>query len=426
MGHADQAALANGSYENLMELSLNRIDEFLADLDNAKDDQELRRLFQTYSAEYDLNVPEDPFSELYKNQQFRLYETLSGKAYTPENEVTKFDVEENAVRPFPYHHRSSELVGDQLMAIGFLIKAMNLPAGASVLEFGPGWGNTTLTLAKMGYHVTAVDIEQNFVDLISRRAAMESLEVNAIRGDFSLIESIQKRFDAILFFECFHHSQDHLRIIQNFDRALTPGGIVCLASEPILDEFPIPWGLRMDGESLWAIRKNGWLELGFQKSYFDEALSRSGFVAVEHVGVDGPWSKLLIARRKSEMGMDLKFAPGGLSTSVGDLGPAGVRLQGDEFGYVAYGPYKRLRRGSWRVELELDPNDAPKGFVTVDVVDEGGQSAILRPTNVDISSGSRGLGIKFQAEKDLQKFEVRVLTTQSAKGTISGIKLTYL
>lgn len=46
------------------------------------------------------------------------------------------------------------------MAIGFIIKNLQLPPNARILEFGPGWGNLTIALAKMGFQVTAIDIEK--------------------------------------------------------------------------------------------------------------------------------------------------------------------------------------------------------------------------------------------------------------------------
>lgn len=261
--------------------SLEKIDRFLDDVQSARTDAHMRDLFQSFEEEYDLDVPSDPFSIEYRNKQFYLYECLAGKPYKPDNEVSEFNVLEMAQRPFPYCHASSSLVGDQLMAIGFIIKAMDLPAGARILEFGPGWGNTTLALAKMGFSVTAVDIEKRFVDLIRKRAEMEGLSIELIHGDFSVIHDFERKFDAVLFFECFHHCQDHISLIKGCEHALDKNGIICFGSEPINASFPLPWGLRMDGESVWAIRKNGWLELGFNIKYFVEALRRNGFVCVE-------------------------------------------------------------------------------------------------------------------------------------------------
>jgi len=160
---------------------------------------------------------------------------------------------------------------------------MRLPAKSKVLELGVGWGNTAITMAQMGYDVTAIDIEPNFVKLVNDRADLFGLPAIARLGSFLEIGSLDEKFDAVLFYECFHHCSDHMALLKMLHSVLAPGGKVFFAAEPILDAFPIPWGIRLDGESLWAIRRNGWLELGFQESYFRAALERSGFAVVKHV-----------------------------------------------------------------------------------------------------------------------------------------------
>ena len=48
---------------------------------------------------------------------------------------------------------------------------------------------------------------------------------------------------------------------------LKPGGKVLFAAEPIDETLPMPWGLRLDGGSVWSTRCFGWLELGFTETY---------------------------------------------------------------------------------------------------------------------------------------------------------------
>lgn len=56
-----------------------------------------------------------------------------------------------------------------------------------------------------------------------------------------------RTFDAILFFECFHHCSDHRELIRKLAVALVPEGRVYFAAEPIDDSFAMPWGLRLMG-----------------------------------------------------------------------------------------------------------------------------------------------------------------------------------
>ena len=79
------------------------------------------------------------------------------------------------------------------------------------------------------------------------------------------------------------------------------GGRVVFAGEPISRKLNAPWGLRMDGESLWAIRTNGWLELGFRRSYFLQALERYGWVAKRVTCLDTPSGEIFVARRHREI-----------------------------------------------------------------------------------------------------------------------------
>lgn len=408
------------------ELNLGAIDRFLADLETVTDDDDLREKFRTYSAVYDLDVPSDPFSIEYKAKQFALYERLFGKKYSPTNEKTLFDVEEYAVRPFPYCHGSSQTVGNQLMAIGFLIKTMGLPKGARILEFGPGWGNTTIALAKMGYRLTAVDIEKNFVDLIAARAQRESLAIDLVQGDFSYISSTTGTYDAILFFECFHHAQDHLALIEGFDRVLGPDGIVCFAAEPIVDDFPIPWGLRMDGESLWAIRKNGWLELGFNKSYFEAALVRSGWAAMEYVGHDGPWSKVIIAKRVHETKFTFWFSDGALRSQAGTLADGVLRVTPQDQGHVVFGPYASLPPGRWTANVLLESEFPNAGRFFMDVVDEMGTVQVAPETRIDVVQGGDSvLRMAFSNSTPLRAFEIRVRCLAGSQARIRGIEVAH-
>jgi cyclopropane fatty-acyl-phospholipid synthase-like methyltransferase len=196
--------------------------------------------------------------------------------------------------------RSGRTVGNYLMAMGHIIQTIDLPPESRVLEFGPGWGNLTLALAQMGHHVTAIDIGQNFVDLINARATRLNTHVNAVVGDFSKVRDLDSPFDAVLFFECFHHCADHLELLSDLDRVVATNGSIVFAGEPIAKVRRQPWGLRTDGESLWAIRKHGWLELGFRRSYFLQTLERFGWRAELHRFAATPSGEVFVARRRRE------------------------------------------------------------------------------------------------------------------------------
>ena len=282
--------------------TLDELDEMLRMLDEAGriSDDELRRGFTKFRMDLQLDLPPDPYSPEYRARIFELYEWLHGTPYAPANEVSEFDVVAAADRPFPYATQSAHTVGDQLIAMGYLIKVMDLAPQSKVLELGAGWGNTTLALAQMGHEVTAIDIESNFVKLIEMRADRANAPIRVLHGDFSLIDTLDEQFDGVLFFECFHHAADHLGLLASLDRVVAPGGRVIFAAEPIMDSQPYPWCLRLDGQSLWAIRTNGWFELGFQESYFRATLKRFGWSCERFVCPDTIWGVVFVAKRLAE------------------------------------------------------------------------------------------------------------------------------
>ncbi len=278
--------------------TLAELDEKLREVEAAWaiSDDKMREVFRSFQMNPPKDLPPDPYSPEYAERQFELYKVISGRdSYDVGHEQSNFPVDPN--KPFPYYTESSETVGHQLMGLGFIIQAMALPSGSSILELGAGWGNTTVALSRMGYGVTAIDIDPNFVGLIGARAEKFSLSIDVRCGAFLDVDQLGRSFDAVLFYECFHHCSDHRLLLSKLADVLLPGGKVFFAAEPINDSFPVPWGLRLDGESLWAIRSNGWLELGYQESYFLRMLQHLGWVARKHVSPASHLAVVFEARR---------------------------------------------------------------------------------------------------------------------------------
>ncbi len=127
----------------------------------AVSDDALRALFATFRMDPP-PAPDDPFSAEYRDAQMALYARIAGRPYSTANEVTAFDVDAAVAAPFPFSTRSCATAGEHFQAMGMLLRQMALKPGSRVLEFGPGWGNTTIALAKLGHRVTAVyiDLEQ--------------------------------------------------------------------------------------------------------------------------------------------------------------------------------------------------------------------------------------------------------------------------
>lgn len=275
---------------------LRHFDEAFATSDDAA-----REAFRQYQMVLDEDLPDDPFSPEYRQRILDLYEWLHGRPYAPSNEVTELDIEDALRTPFPYRTGSTATVGQHLMIVGHAIRSLELPPESKVLEFGPGWGNIAEALSRMGHGMTVVDIEPHFLELIRRRVELAGRSITTVQGDFGTVTELDDQFDAVVFFECFHHCLDHVDLLRELQRVVKPGGRIYLAAEPVNDGFPFPWGPRLDGESVWAIRRNGWLELGFQEGYLFEALRRTGWVGRRISFDEMPFASVYVVERPAEV-----------------------------------------------------------------------------------------------------------------------------
>ncbi|MGD9885236.1 MAG: methyltransferase domain-containing protein [Reyranella sp.] len=260
--------------------TIDELDAALKEVDaaHAISDDAVRAALQSFRYVVDFaNLPSDPFSKEYADYQLGLYELIAGRPYTIENERSSFLGADPSALPFPYYTQSWKTVSTHLMLTGLIIRTLELPSKSSVLEFGSGWGNTTLALAQMGYQVTAIDIEQRFLDIVEHRCRGLANPPRLLCRDFAAVAELEDKFDAIVFDASFHHCSDHRALLASLAGRLKPDGKVLFAAEPIDETLPMPWGLRLDGGSVWSTRCFGWLELGFTETYFREAASRAGF-----------------------------------------------------------------------------------------------------------------------------------------------------
>lgn len=284
--------------------TLEELDREIARADEAArvSDDALRAVLNSFCFRPRLSLPRDPDSPEYREApQFDLYRLVSGRPVYRSSvcEQTEVRLDAHTTCPFPYMTRSSTTVGEHLMAIGFLIRALGFDPAHRILEFGVGWGKTTIEFAQMGYSVTAVDISPLYLDLVRDRCRMLGLEIQTACADMLDFEPAG-RYDRVVFYECFHHCSDHAAMVRKLDGLVAPGGRVLFAGEPITDWFDRPWGLRLDGMSAWSIRKFGWLELGFRTDYFLRLLARNGWAVETHFSADVPWQRVFVARRASE------------------------------------------------------------------------------------------------------------------------------
>ena len=288
------------------EIRIERLDDLDAHLARIErpgtSDDELRREL----ARIRLEVPEvarlralDPFSPDYRKAVLELVEGLRGSVYTTEREGLDIDVENELRWGFPYGTQSFATVGGYLIAYGHLIRSMQLPPGAEILELGCGTGSLSQHLARMGYRVTCVDLNRSNLELIRRATAALPVPAVTLRADLNDFAPAHP-VDAVVFFESLHHCLAHALLLERARDWLKPGGILVLGAEPILaTEIPVlpyPWGPRLDGESLRAIRRFGWMELGFTEAYLFALLERTGWVWQRSRSAESHWADAIVAR----------------------------------------------------------------------------------------------------------------------------------
>lgn len=244
-----------------------------------------------YRPTVEIDVSLDPFSEDYFDQQVSLYLELSGRSQVDQDkgEITPIDVDIHAAGANPYASTDINFMSRHVRAVMTTIYIANLPHGARVLDLGAGWGLTSEMLAYAGARVQAVDINPLFVELIKRRVARTGLPIEASQGNFDQFAFEVNAFDLVLFYECLHHAQKPWETLERIRSALKPGGLVAFAGEPINAVWWPHWGMRLDQESVYVMRKFGWFENGLSSDFIRQCFLRAGLepTFLKGVGLDG-------------------------------------------------------------------------------------------------------------------------------------------
>jgi 2-polyprenyl-3-methyl-5-hydroxy-6-metoxy-1,4-benzoquinol methylase len=240
---------------------------------------------------YDTSGPleDDPFGSSYLQRVVRLHSRITGREgyKADEDELSPFlgqQATDLVARPSPYGWGDSEALGELFISWGFMLRVLALPPGSSVLEYGPGGGQIAISLARNGLDVSVVDVEPRYISAIEEQCRRLGVPITAMVGTFGDVPTRGKQYDAVLFFESFHHSLEHAQLLRRLQHVVSDDGVIALAGEPIIEAgsyweptIPFAWGPRCDLLSLWAMRTYGWMELGFREWYFFEAARRAGW-----------------------------------------------------------------------------------------------------------------------------------------------------
>ena len=193
----------------------------------------------------------------------------------------------------PYDNRpGNETFFGEFYQVLNILRAMDLPGGARVLEVGCGPGWVTEILALMGFQVDALDPSQSMIEIARER--LEACRMHhRLNGELPVqfhccaleeCELPDDAFDGVLFHESLHHVVDERDGLRQVFRMLRPGGIMGVSGESLWEP-----GNRVLERSLEVeMEQYGTLENPFTCEYLDRLLRECGFDKVtRYEGVNG-------------------------------------------------------------------------------------------------------------------------------------------
>jgi 2-polyprenyl-3-methyl-5-hydroxy-6-metoxy-1,4-benzoquinol methylase len=245
----------------------------------------------------------DPFSRNYRDEVLEIYQCLAGVSYKVSNELTStLQTEADFRVGYPWVSKNLRVVASEL---GKAVQAIKIisehsPGADSFIEYGSGWGNLVIPLARSGMNVTAIDIDQGFINRTKEEAELLNLKIDLVKSDF--IEGTFKRsncrYDVVIFSSSFHHCLEFIDLLKSIrDSILKPQGKIYFFAEPVSESLSFPWGLRYDGESIWAITCNKWFELGFSEEFFRDLFPKLGFSISEIADTSGLCGRAWVASK---------------------------------------------------------------------------------------------------------------------------------
>jgi len=99
-----------------------------------------------------------------------------------------------------------------------------LPSGAGILEVAPGPGYLAVELARLGFHVTGLDISRTFVEIASEHARAAGVRIDFRRGDVADMPFPAGSFDLIVCQAAFKNFTRPDVALAEMHRVLRPGG----------------------------------------------------------------------------------------------------------------------------------------------------------------------------------------------------------
>ncbi len=188
-----------------------------------------------------------------------------------------------------------------------LLELLDLPAGASILDVacGPGW--LSEAFYRFGYRVTGVDIADALLEVARERIgrlASPPLHRDASWIEFRVLdietERLERRFDAVLLYDCLHHFVDAAAALAQIRAMLGTDGTLIVKE----GAMPAP-GSEGERELIAESETYTTLEAPFDPDALERLLGDAGFA---HVRRYEPAPPLVPARRSVREKLRRAFA----------------------------------------------------------------------------------------------------------------------
>lgn len=224
--------------------------------------------------------------------------------------------------------------------VAWLVVALGLHEGDTVLDLGCGPGLYASRLARHGLVVTGVDYSRRSLAYARDYAAHHDLDITYVYQDYLTLDVVAQ-FDAVLLINgdfCVLSPEKRRKLLQNIRRALKPGGRFAL------DVFTPLHGARYTIDNHWYVAEEGFwrpgrhlvLEEGFR--YPEERLTLNQYTVID---VDGTltvyrnWFQHYTPTRLTEELLDSGFA---IEHLGGDLRGGAYSETSEWIGLVAQVP----------------------------------------------------------------------------------------
>ncbi len=180
----------------------------------------------------------------------------------------------------------------------------------------------------------------------------------------------------------------------------------------------------MDGQSLWAIRSKGWLELGFREDYFRRALRKTGYMFQKHSSTDIGCGIVWDAWKNPTV---IEACDVRLATRNGNRQDGAIHFINSPPGHELWGPYIPLAQGAYIAVLYLRHGAKRSGEIMIDACAAGG-TKIFAASHFDFDRFSDAedmisLSLPFDLQQDYEDVEVRLLCKSSFTGCIERLEI---